>query len=75
MNGIKNVESKIDKVCCIIDSLPTATGSAYELCDSWFTAKKVIEVHLKKGYHLIGGLKTNRIIYPQGIRIQIKDFE
>lgn len=71
----KNAESKIDKVCRIIDSLPAVTGAAYGLCDSWFTSKKVIEAHLKKGYHLIGGLKTNRIIYPQGIRIQIKDFE
>ena len=35
----------------------------------------MIEAHLKKGYHLIGDLKTNRIIYPQGIRIHIKDFE
>ena len=65
----KNVECKIDKVCHIIDSLPTATGSAYGLCDSCFTSKKVIEAYLKKVYHLIGGLKTNRIIYPQGIRI------
>ena len=24
---------------------------------------------------MIGGLKTNRVIYPQGLRVQIKDFE
>ena len=68
-------ESKIDKVCRIIDVLPPATGEAYGLCDSWFTCRQVIDAHWKKGYHLIGGLKTNRIIYPQGIGIQIKDFE
>lgn len=66
--------SKIDEVCQIAASLPIPAGSAYGLCDSWFTCKKVIEVHLKKGYHLIGGLKTNRIIYPQGIRTSIKEF-
>lgn len=66
--------SKIDSVCQIASSLPTATGPAYALCDSWFTCTKVIEAHFKKGYHFIGGLKTNRIIYPQGIRTSIKDF-
>lgn len=66
--------SKIDLVCQIANSLPTAVGSAYALCDSWFTCTKVIEAHFKKGYHFIGGLKTNRIIYPQGIRISLKDF-
>jgi len=58
--------SKIDLVCQIANSLPTAIGPAYALCDSWFTCTKVIEAHFKKGYHFIGGLKTNRIIYPKG---------
>lgn len=70
----KGSTSKIDKVCQIVANLPTATGPAYGLCDCWFTCKKVIEAHFKKGYHLIGGLKSNRIIYPQGIRTSIKDF-
>ena len=68
-------ESKIDKVCRIIHSLPTATHTSYGLYDSWFTCQRVIEAHFQKGYHLIGALKTNRVIYPQGIRIQIKDFQ
>ena len=67
-------ESKIDKVCRSAESLPMATGAAYGLCDSWFTCKSVIEAHFKKGFHLIGGLKTNRVIYPKGVRIQIKEF-
>jgi hypothetical protein len=66
--------SKIDKVCEIAASLPIPVGSAYGLCDSWFTCKKVIDAHLKNRYHLIGGLKTNRIIYPQGIRTFIEIF-
>jgi hypothetical protein len=70
----KGSTSKIDKVCQIADSLPRATGPAYGLFDSWFTCKKVIEAHFKKGYHIIGGLKTNRIIYPQGIRTSIRNF-
>lgn len=70
----KNSISKVDMICQIAKSLPTATGPAYALCDSWFTCTKVIEAHFKKGYHFIGGLKTNRIIYPQGIRTSLKDF-
>lgn len=66
--------SKIDRLCQIADSLPIATGPAYALCDSWFTCTKVIEAHFRKGYHFIGGLKTNRIIYPQGIKTSLKDF-
>ena len=61
-------------MCQLANSLPTATGPAYALCDSWFTCTKVIEAHFKKGYYFIGGLKTNRIIYPQGLRVSLKEF-
>ena len=67
-------ESKIDIVCRIVESLPVATGATYGLCDSWFTCQRVIEAHWKRGFHVIGGLKTNRVIYPKGVRIQIKEF-
>jgi hypothetical protein len=58
----------------MIEQLPDVTASAYGLCDAWYTCEKVINAYFKKGYHLIGALKTNRVIFPQGIRIQIKDF-
>lgn len=61
-------------VCEIVESLPSPKGAPYVLCDSRFTNKKVIDAHFKKGYHLIGALKTNRVIYPKGIGIQIKQF-
>jgi hypothetical protein len=70
----KTVKSKIDRVCEMIEQLPVATGPAYGLCDAWYTCEKVINAYFKKGYYLIGALKTNRVIFPQGIRIQIKDF-
>jgi hypothetical protein len=71
---VQGAKSKIERVCEIVDSLPVPKGEAYGLCDSWFTSEKVINAHFKNGYNLIGALKTNRIIYPQGIRIQIKNF-
>jgi hypothetical protein len=70
----KTVKSKIDRVCEMIEQLPDVTTRAYGLCDAWYTCEKVIDAYFKKGYHLIGALKTNRVIFPQGIRLQIKDF-
>jgi len=70
----KGEKSKIQMICEIVESLPSPKGVAYGLCDSWFTNQKVINAHLKKGYDLIGALKTNRVIYPKGIGIQIKQF-
>lgn len=70
----KGERSKIQVVCDIVESLPSPKGTAYGPCDSWFTNQKVINAHFKKGYHLIGALKTNRVIYPKGIGIQIKQF-
>jgi hypothetical protein len=70
----KGEKSKIEMVCEIVAELPSPKGKAYGLCDSWFTTKDVINAHFQKGYHLIGALKTNRVIYPNGINIQVKDF-
>ncbi|AND84731.1 hypothetical protein GTH52_05195 [Clostridium tyrobutyricum] len=70
----KGKKSKIQMVCNIAETLPTPKGAAYGLCDSWFTNEKIINAHFKRGYHLIGALKTNRIIYPKGYGIQIKQF-
>nr|WP_235062578.1 hypothetical protein [Thermoanaerobacterium aotearoense] len=70
----KGGKSKIERICEMVSMLPISKGAVYGLYDSWYINKKVIETHFERGYHLIGALKTNRIIYPQGIRIQIKDF-
>lgn len=70
----KNGKSKIDLVCELTSSLPIPPNKGYALFDTWFTSAKVIHTYASKGYHCIGGLKTNRIIYPSGIRISIKDF-
>jgi hypothetical protein len=46
----------------------------YVLVDCWYTSKKLIETYSAKGYHLIGGLRTNRKIYPAGIGIKLSKF-
>lgn len=61
-------KSKIQLVQDIADELPTAPTLSYFLCDSWYTSVDIIESFIKKGFYTIGALRTNRILYPKGIR-------
>ncbi|MEK3685232.1 transposase [Paenibacillus sp. FSL R10-2736] len=44
------------------------------MVDFWFTCPRVINAYAAAGYHFIGALKTNRILYPQGMRTSVQDF-
>lgn len=67
-------KSRIEIIQDVIDELPKAPVVSYFLCDSWYTTVKLMDPFIKKGFHTIGALKTNRIIYPCGIRTSIKEF-
>ncbi|WP_369795766.1 IS701 family transposase [Anoxybacillus sp. KU2-6(11)] len=45
----------------------------YVLMDSWYPSQTLVEACLKKGFHVIAMLKTNRILYPKGTAIQAKE--
>lgn len=66
--------SKIQISVDMIKNYSAKTANTYLLCDSWFTSAEIIHTALSKGIHTIGALKSNRIIYPCGIRQQLKDF-
>lgn len=66
--------SKIELAIDLLRQIPDLQRPTYVLCDSWYTSKTIIEAALSQGQHLIGALKTNRILYPQGIRMQAKQF-
>lgn len=66
--------SKIEIVQSIIRELPEPPGLAYFLCDSWYASNNLISAAAQKGFHTIGALRTNRIIYPNQIRQQAKQF-
>lgn len=66
--------SKIELTMNVLRQVPDLLRPTYVLCDSWYTSKTIIETSLEQGHHLIGALKTNRILYPQGIRMQAKQF-
>ena len=67
-------KSKIQIVHEIAEELPTAPVLSYFLCDSWYTSVKVMDSFIRKGFYTIGALKTNRVIYPCGIRQKVSEF-
>lgn len=67
-------KSKIQLVCDVAEELPAAPVISYFLCDSWYTSTKVMDAFVTKGFYTVGALKTNRIIYPCGIKQKISEF-
>ncbi|MEW4237287.1 transposase, partial [Bacillus thuringiensis] len=67
-------ESKIQIACNLLKTLPNCSLPRYLLIDSCYPAQELLETALQTGNHVISGIKTNRIIYPYGIRQSIKDF-
>lgn len=58
----------------LIDEFIPATETTYLLIDAWYTSSKVMLHALLKGYHTIGRIKSNRVIYPGGIKTSVKEF-
>ena len=44
---------------------------SYLLCDSLYICYKVMNSFLGRGFYTIGALKTNRIVYPHGIKCSV----
>ena len=66
--------SKIDIVQNIAKELPPPPVMSYFLCDSWYVSEKIINTFAEKGFHTIGALKTNRLLYPFGIKKKLSEF-
>ena len=66
--------SKIQIACDIAKELPETPVLSYFLCDCWYSCAKVMDAFLAKGFYTIGALKTNRVIFPAGIKRQISQF-
>ena len=58
----------------LMDEFIPATEITYLLIDAWYTSGKVMLHALSKGYHTIGRIKSNRVIYPGGIKTNVKKF-
>lgn len=60
----KKIKSKIQMAIELIKSLPSPVNEGYVLCDSWYSCRKIFNASKKAGFNYVGGLRTNRIIYP-----------
>lgn len=66
--------SKIDIVQNIAKELPVPPVKSYFLCDCWYVSEKIINTFAGKGFHTIGALKVNRMLYPFGIKKKLSEF-
>lgn len=60
----KKIKSKIQMAIELINSLPSPINEGYVLCDSWYSCKKIFKASKDAGFKYVGGLRTNRVIYP-----------
>ena len=66
--------SKINIVENIAKELPVPPVMSYFLCDCWHTSEKIINTFAARGFHTIGALKTNRMLYPFGFKKKLNEF-
>ena len=65
--------SKIDIVQSIAKELPVPPVMSYFLCDCWYVSEKIINTFAQRGFHTIGALKTNRLLYPSGMKKKLSE--
>lgn len=58
----------------LINEFTPVTKNNYLLVDSWYTSAKILLHGLINGCHTIGRIKSNRVIYPAGIKTNVKSF-
>ena len=66
--------SKVKIVQEIASELPIPPVVSYFLCDSWYACGGIMDAFAKKGFYTVGALKTNRVLYPCGIKQRINEF-
>ncbi len=63
--------SKIELVSKIASELPVAPVISYLLYDSRYVCDKLMNSFISKGFYTTGALKTNRIVYPKGVKCSV----
>ena len=46
---------------------------SYSLCDFRYATLKIIITFAQRGFHTIGALKTNRLLYPSGMKKKLRE--
>lgn len=70
----RHFKNKHELAMQLVDEFTPATETTYLLVDAWYTSGKLMLHGLKRGYHTIGRVKSNRVIYPFGIKTSVKGF-
>ncbi|CAG9706860.1 IS701 family transposase [Clostridium neonatale] len=70
----KNFLDKNEFAMELINEFTPVTKNNYLLVDSWYTSAKILLHGLINGCHTIGRIKSNRVIYPAGIKTNVKKF-
>lgn len=73
-NNPRKFQDKQQLAMELINEFTPATKTNYLLIDSWYTSAKILLHGLVNGCHSIGRIKSNRIIYPSGIKINVSKF-
>ena len=66
--------TKVDMAAEVIASIPETEHPVYVLVDSWYTNIDVWNKCVEKRCHLIGAMKTNRTLYPNGLHLSASDY-
>lgn len=66
--------SKIEIVKQTAQELPVPPQKSYLLCDCWYVSGELLDAFAAKGFYTIGALKTNRCVYPFGVKMNVHDF-
>ena len=66
-------KSKIQIVKETAQELPEPPFPSFFLCDSWYTSADILRAFAEKNFFTVGALKTNRILYPAGYKMQVSE--
>ena len=66
--------SKINMAVELLDTLPQTDAHIILQIDCWYTCKTIWDNALEKNITLIGAVKTNRILYPDGYCCSALDY-
>jgi hypothetical protein len=58
----------------MLQQFPALDVPAYLLMDAWYTCEDLLDAAARQGLQVISGLKSNRILYPAGIRVAANQF-
>ena len=69
----RHFKNKHELAMQLVDEFVPASTVTYLLVDAWYTSGKLMLHALSRGIHTIGRIKCNRVIYPFGLKTNVKE--